>query len=99
MTDIDIMLQNMLPVGSVTGVDVPPPASHPEGKLGPLSTVSLGPDTGVDPPVRKWARVCFSCGHQRHGVNIYSQMDALFPFLPPGWSVDVKNGRYRTWLD
>ena len=51
MTDIDIMLQNMLPVGSVTGVDVPPPASHPEGKLGPLSTVSLGPDTGVDPPV------------------------------------------------
>ena len=24
-----------------------------------------------------------------------SRMDASFPLLPPGWSVDVKNGRYR----
>ena len=23
------------------------------------------------------------------------RMDASFPLLPPGWSVDVKNGRYR----
>ena len=89
------MLQNMLPVGSVTEVDVPPPAPHPEGKLGPLSAVPLGPDTGIDPPVREWARVRFSCGHQGHWVNRCSQMDASFPFLPPGWSVDVRNGRYR----
>ena len=58
------MLQNMLPVGSATEVDVPPPAPNPEGKLGPLSAMLLGPDTGVDPPVREWATVCFSCGHQ-----------------------------------
>ena len=69
VTDIEIMLQNMLPVGSVTEVDVAPPAPHPEGKLGPLSAMPLEPDTGVDPPAREWARVCFSCGHQGHGVN------------------------------
>ena len=52
VTDIEIMLQNMLPVGSVTEVDVPPPAPHLEGKLGPLSAVPLGPDTGIYPPPR-----------------------------------------------
>ena len=35
------------------------------------------------------------CGRQEHGVNRCSQMDTFFPFLPPGWSVDVRNGRYR----
>ena len=70
VTDIDIMLQNMLPVRSVTRVDIPPPASHLEGKLGPLSTVSLGPDTGADPrcgsglecvshvDTRTWVDIC-----------------------------------------
>ena len=67
----------------------------PEGELGPLSAVSPGPDTGIGPPVREWARVCFPCGCQGHGVNRYSQMDTSFPFLPPGWSVDVRNGQYR----
>ena len=87
VTDIEIMLQNMLPIELITEVDVPPPAPHPEGKLGPLSAVPLEPDTGVDPPVREWARVCFSCGRQGNGVNRCSQMDASFPFLSPGWSV------------
>ena len=50
VTDLEIMLQNMLPVGSVTEVDVPPLAPTPEGKLGPLSAVPLGPDTGRRPP-------------------------------------------------
>ena len=94
-TDIELMLQSMLPVGSVTEVDVPPPVPCPEGKLGPLSAVPLGPDMGIDPPVWGWARVYFSCGHQGHGVNRCSQMDTSFPFLSPGWSVDVRNGRYR----
>ena len=39
--------------------------------------------------------VCFSCGRQGHGVNRCSQMNTSFPFLPPGWSVDVRNGQYR----
>ena len=40
--------------------------------------------------------VCFSCGRQGHGVNRCSQINTSFPFLPPGWSVDVRNGQYRT---
>ena len=48
-TDIELMLQSMLPVGSVIEVNVPPPVPHPEGKLGPLSAVPLGPDMGVEP--------------------------------------------------
>ena len=39
--------------------------------------------------------VCFSCGRQGHGVNRCSQVDTSFPFLPLGWSVDVRNGQYR----
>ena len=39
--------------------------------------------------------VCFLCGRQGHGVNRCSRVDTSFPFLPPGWSVDVRNGQYR----
>ena len=63
--------------------------------MDPSSAVTLEHDLGVEPLVRGWARVCFSCGHQGHGVNRCSQMDASFPFLSPGWSVDVRNGQYR----
>ena len=38
---------------------------------------------------------CFSCGQQGHGVTWCSLMDVSFPFLLPGWSVDIRNGRYR----
>ena len=86
VTDPKIMLQNMLPVGSVTEVDVPTLAPTPEGKLGPLSTMPLGPDTGVDSPGWTWARVCFSCGHHRHEVSRCSRMVDI-----------VRHG--RTWLD
>ena len=34
LTDIEIMLQSMLPVGSVTEVDVPPPAHRPQSLEG-----------------------------------------------------------------
>ena len=39
--------------------------------------------------------VCFSCGRPGHGVNRCSQVDTSFPFLPQGWSVDVRDGQYR----
>ena len=67
----------------------------PEGELVPLSAVSLGPGMEIAHPVTEWARVCFSCGRQGHGVNRCSQVDTSFPFLPPGWSVDVRNGQYQ----
>ena len=40
--------------------------------------------------------VCFSCGCSGHGVSRCSRMDTVFPFLPPGWSVDFRNGQYMT---
>ena len=66
-----------------------------EGELSPLSAVSPGPGAERGHSVKEWVRVCFSCGHQGHGVNRCSQVDTSFPFLPPGWSVDVRNGQYR----
>ena len=39
--------------------------------------------------------VCFSCGRPGHGVNRRSRVDTSFPFLPHGWSVDIRDGQYR----
>ena len=39
--------------------------------------------------------VCFSCGRPGHWVNRCSRVDTSFPFLPQGWSVDVRDGQYR----
>ena len=39
--------------------------------------------------------VCFSCGRPGHGVNRCSRVDTSFPFLPQGWSVDIRDGQYR----
>ena len=38
----------------------------------------------------------FSCGRPGHGVNRCSQVDTSFPFLPRGWSVDIRDGQYRS---
>ena len=54
-----------------------------------------GPGMEGGHSAKEWVRVCFSCGRQGHGVNRCSQVDTSFPFLPPGWSVDVRNGQYR----
>ena len=55
---------------------------------------------GKRPRGERVGEVCFSCGRQGHGVNRCSQVDTSIPFLPPGWSVDVRNGQYRaTWTD
>ena len=45
--------------------------------------------------VMERARVCFSCGRPGHGVNRCSRVDTSFPFLSQGWSVDVRDGKYR----
>ena len=45
--------------------------------------------------MREPGMVCFSCGRTGHGVSRCSCMDTAFPFLPPGWSVDFRDGQYR----
>ena len=39
--------------------------------------------------------VCFSCGQPGHGVSRCPRIDAAFPFLSPGWSVEHRDGQYR----
>ena len=39
--------------------------------------------------------VCFSCGDGGHRINRRPQVNADFPFLPAGWSVNMVNGQYR----
>ena len=67
----------------------------PEGGMGSSSGVPSVTCAERGHLVGEWARVCFSCGRQGHGVNRCSQVDTSFPFLPQGWSVDVRNGQYR----
>ena len=40
--------------------------------------------------------VCFSCGDGGHRINRCPQVNADFPFLLAGWSVNMVNGQYRT---
>ena len=67
----------------------------PEGGMGSPSAVPPVTSAERGHSGREWARVCFSCGRQGHGVNRCSQVDISFPFLPQGWSVNVRNGQYR----
>ena len=39
--------------------------------------------------------VCFSCGDGGHRINRCPQVNADFPFLPAGWSVNMDKGQYR----
>ena len=94
--DIELGLRSLLPVKSIPEMDAPTLVSGLKGGgVDPSSSVPLGPVLEVDPPVRGWDRVCFSCGHQGHGLSRCSQMDTSFPFLLAGWSVGVRNDRYR----
>ena len=69
--------------------------SAQEGRL-----VEKAPSEGEMGRLSAGLPVCFSCGRQGHGVNGCSRVDTYFPFLPPWWSVDVRNGQYRvTWTD
>ena len=38
--------------------------------------------------------VCFSCGDGGHRINRCLQVNADFPFLPAGWSMNMDNGQY-----
>ena len=80
----ELLLRDMPPVGSVTEKKTSPPESQPAGGMPPL-TDDL------------WDRgQCFSCGFHGHGVNRCSQLDISFPYKMPGWSVNMRNGQYRT---
>ena len=37
--------------------------------------------------------VCFSCGDGGHRINRCPQVNADFPFLPTGWSMNMDNGQ------
>ena len=76
--------------GRLADEKVPPDEGMGSSSAGPPVT---GAERGHS--AMEWARVCFSCGRQGHGVNRCSQVDTSFPFLPQGWSVDVRNGQYR----
>ena len=39
--------------------------------------------------------VCFSCGDGGHRINRCPQVNADFPYLPRGWSLNFDNGQYR----
>ena len=78
--ELELLLRNTLPVGSATEVEASTPVLSMEGKA-------------VPPSAGTWRHApCFSCGQQGHGVNRCSRIDVSFPFLLPGWSVDVRNG-------
>ena len=38
---------------------------------------------------------CFSCGFLGLEVNRCTQLNRSFPFLTPGWSVELRDGEYR----
>ena len=81
--ELEFMLRDMLPVGSVTEERTSPPALQPVGGATPLMNYL-------------WKRgQCFSCGLHGHGVNRCSRLDISFPYVLPGWSVDVRNGQCR----
>ena len=81
--ELELLLRDMPPVGSVTEEKTSPPAVQPAEGTPPI-TDDL------------WDRgQCLSCGFHGHGVNRCSQLDISFPYKMLGWSVNVRNGQYR----
>ena len=83
--DIGFGLRSSLHFSAIPGMDAPTLVPGLEGGIDLSSPVQLEPVLEVDPLVRGWDRVCFSCGHQGHGVSRCSRMDTSFPFLWAGW--------------
>ena len=78
--ELELLLRDVTPVGSVVEEKTSSPASLPGGGS-PPHTDDLGDRDQ-----------CFSCGH---GVNRCPRLDRYFPYKMPGWSVDVRDGQYR----
>ena len=76
------MLRNMLPVGSVTEVDLSTPVLSLEGKVVPSSAV----------PLRRGS--CFSCGQQGPWGDPMFADGRIFPFSVAGLVGDMRNGQY-----
>ena len=83
-SELELLLWEVAPVGSVIKEKTSLPASPPGGGT-PHQMDDLG-DRGQ----------CFSCGLFGHGVNRCPQLDRSFPCKMPGWSVDIRNEQYRT---
>ena len=50
---------------------------------------------GTDKNDEKDRGQCFSCRFLEHGVNRCTQLNRSFPYLMPGWSVELRDGEYR----
>ena len=72
-------------------VKVPPDAGARQPSVAPGAGTPGRSQLSEAEPVM----VCFSCGHPGHGMNRCSRVDTSFPFLPQGWSVDIRDGQYR----
>ena len=81
--ELELLLWDVTPVGSVINEKTSSPASPPGGGTPPQMDY-LG-DRGH----------CFSCGFFVHGVNPCSQLDRSFPNKMPGWSVDLRDGQHH----
>ena len=81
--ELEFMLRDTLPVGSIMEDTKSPPVLQPVGGAIPLTNNQLKRGT------------CFSCRLQGHEVNRCPRMDVSFHYLLPGWSVDVNNGQCR----
>ena len=77
------------------------PDTHPVALPGVgalLRHMDLPESTLPDIPssrIRGTEMVCYSCSRSGHGVCRCSHVDTAFPFLPPGWSVEFRDGQYR----
>ena len=68
-----------------------------EHMLKRLISVLAGPESTPNLSLKKtegMTMVCFSCGRSGHGVSRCLQIDASFPFLLPGWSIELRDGQY-----
>ena len=71
---------------------VPPDAeARWQQTLPPPSILTQSPVSETTDQVK----VCLSCCCSGYGVSRCSRMDTDFSFLPPGWSVDFRNGQNR----
>ena len=95
LSDCELLIQRFA-AAVRAGMDAPTVVPGLDEGIDPSSPVPLEPVLEEDPTVWGWDRVCFSCGHQGHGVNRCSRIDTSFPFLSAGWSISVRNGRYRS---